>query len=106
MLPSIKSSNSSGNRFVVSKNPGVTGFWSKKYDLQTLPVGDYYFEIEGRTKINVIPFKVTSEGTEFSNTVESIYYKPIVRQDGDLLFISKVSLFSMILFPLSIIITL
>jgi hypothetical protein len=67
-------------------------YFSKKYDLQTLPVGDYYFEIEGRTKINVIPFKVTSEGTEFSNTVESIYYKPIVRQDGDLLFISKVSL--------------
>lgn len=67
-------------------------YFSKKYDLNTLPTGDYYFEIEGRTKINLMPFKVTSEGIEFDNKVESIYYKPNVRQDGDLVFISKVAL--------------
>ncbi len=67
-------------------------FFSKKYDLKTLPTGDYYFEIEGYTKINLMPFKVTSEGIEFDNKVESIYYKPTVRQEGDLVFISKVAL--------------
>lgn len=67
-------------------------YFSKKYDLNTLPIGDYYFEIEGRTKINLMPFKITSEGIEFNNKVESVYYKPTVRQEGDLVFISKVAL--------------
>eukprot|EP00116_Pleurobrachia_bachei_P015076 sb/3475338/ len=34
LSPPYGSSNSSGNRFVVSKNAGVTGFWSEKYDDQ------------------------------------------------------------------------
>lgn len=66
-------------------------YFSKKYDLNTLPTGNYYFEIEGRTRINLMPFKVTSKGFEFKNNVESTYYKPIVRQDGDLVFISKIA---------------
>jgi hypothetical protein len=67
-------------------------YFSKKYDLNTLPTGNYYFEIEGRTKINLMPFKVTSEGIEFNNKVESVYFKPIVRQEGNIVFISKVTL--------------
>lgn len=67
-------------------------YFSKKYDLNTLPTGDYYFEIEGQTKINLMPFNVTSEGIEFNNKVESVYYKPTVRQEGDLVFISKIAL--------------
>lgn len=63
---------------------------SKKYDLNTLPEGNYYFEIEGRTKINLMPFKISSKGCEFKSDIESTYYKPIVRQEGDLVFISKI----------------
>ena len=64
----------------------------QKYDLNTLPVGDYYFEIEGQTKINKMPFKVTSKGIEFQNEINSTYYKPTIRQEGDLVFITKVAL--------------
>ncbi|MFD1294756.1 hypothetical protein ACFQ5N_13010 [Lutibacter holmesii] len=67
-------------------------YFSQKYDFNTLPVGDYFFEIEGQTKINLMPFKVTSSGIEFKNVVNDVYYKPTVRQDGDLLFITKVAL--------------
>ncbi|UMB60108.1 DUF3244 domain-containing protein [Lutibacter sp. A80] len=66
-------------------------YFSKKYDLNILPTGNYYFEIEGATKINLMPFTVTSRGFEFKNEVKSTYYKPIVRQDGDLVYISKVA---------------
>lgn len=66
--------------------------FSKKYDIKTLPSGNYYFKIEGHTKINVMPFTVTKEGVDFNNAVESTYYKPTVRQDGDLVYISKVAL--------------
>ena len=66
-------------------------YFSKKYDLNTLPAGNYYFEIEGRTRINLMPFKITSKGFEFKNEIESTFYKPIVRQERDLVFISKKS---------------
>lgn len=67
-------------------------YFSQKYDFNTLPIGDYYFEIEGQTKISLMPFNVTSKGVEFKNEVKETYYKPVVRQEGDLVFITKVVL--------------
>jgi len=66
-------------------------YFSKKYDLNTLPIGNYYFEIEGRTRINLMPFKLTSSGFELRNQMKSTFYKPIVRQEEDLVFISKIA---------------
>jgi hypothetical protein len=66
-------------------------YFSKKYDLNALPIGNYYFEIEGRTRINLMPFKLTSSGFEHRNQVKSTFYKPIVRQEEDLVFISKIA---------------
>ncbi len=66
-------------------------YFSKKYDLNTLPIGNYYFEIEGVTKINLMPFTVTSRGFEFKNEITSTYYKPTIRQEGDLILISKIA---------------
>lgn len=70
----------------------VGSYYSQKYDLNVLPVGDYYFEIEGQTKIKVMPFNVTDKGIDFSNVIESVYYKPTVRQNEDLVFITKIAL--------------
>ena len=64
-------------------------YFSKKYDLNALPIGNYYFEIEGRTKINLMPFKLTPSGFELRNQMKSTFYKPIVRQEEDLVFISS-----------------
>jgi hypothetical protein len=64
--------------------------FSKKYDIQTLPVGDYFFEIEGQTKIKSMQFKVTAKEVVYNNTIETIYYKPIVRRNNELLYVSKV----------------
>lgn len=79
----------SGETLYTEKFQG--NYFSKKYDLKTLPTGNYYFEIEGFTKINRMPFKVTVEGLEFTGKIESTFYKPTVRQDGDLVFISKIT---------------
>jgi len=65
--------------------------FSKKYDLATLPNGEYVFEIEGSTKIKLMPFKVSSEKVSFNNEVETIYFKPTVRQDKNLVYVSKVT---------------
>ena len=66
--------------------------FSKKYDIETLPAGDYFFEIEGYTKIKLMPFNVTSKEVKFNNEIEVVYFKPIVRRDNDLIFISKIAL--------------
>jgi hypothetical protein len=66
--------------------------FSKSYDLMTLPTGDYYFEVEGQTKIKLMPFKVTEKEVTFNNEVETVYFKPIVRLDGDSVYISKIAL--------------
>jgi len=65
--------------------------FSKKYDLATLPNGDYFFEIEGSTKIKLMPFKVSSKKVSFNNEIETVYYKPTVRQDKNLVYVSKVT---------------
>lgn len=66
--------------------------FSKKYDIKTLPTGDYFFEIEGQTKIKLMPFTVSSNEVKFNNEIEAVYFKPIVRRKNDLVYISKIAL--------------
>ena len=39
-----------------------------------------------------MPFNVTSKEVKFNNEIEVVYFKPIVRRDNDLIFISKIAL--------------
>tara|TARA_R110001583_G_scaffold86860_1_gene226703 strand:+ start:38617 stop:39204 length:588 start_codon:yes stop_codon:yes gene_type:complete len=66
--------------------------YSKKYDLNTLPNGDYFFEIEGQTKIKLVPFKVKSKGVILNNASKTSMFKPIVRQDNSKVYISQLAL--------------
>jgi hypothetical protein len=65
--------------------------FSKKFDLGLLPDGNYIVEIEGQTKINVLPFKVKGTNVEVLEFNKSLIHKPIVRIQEDLVFISKFS---------------
>lgn len=65
---------------------------SKKYDLNNLPSGSYFMEIESSTKIKIIPFNVLSKSIELNEEKENVYYKPIVRKEGANVFISKLAL--------------
>jgi len=66
--------------------------FSKKYDLKTLPTGSYFFEIEGETKIKLMKFTVNHKNVEFSNEIEKVYFKPVVRRDSDLIFINMIAM--------------
>lgn len=65
--------------------------FSKKYDLSDLPSGNYFFEIEGETKIKKMPFSVNLNTVIFNNKIEEVYYKPVVRRKDELIYISKAS---------------
>ena len=66
------------------------GFYAKKFDFSALPNGDYFFEIEGQTRIKTVPFSVVLNSVKFNS--KSIYYKPIVRMKNDEIIISKMAL--------------
>ena len=66
--------------------------YSKSFDFKTLPNGRYYFEVEGVTKVNMIPVEVSSKGVKIIETTEKVYFKPIIRKKDDKIFISKLNL--------------
>lgn len=66
--------------------------YSKKYDLATLPNGDYFFEIEGQTKIKLVSFRVKPNAVVLNNTYKTILFKPVVRQENNKIYISKLAL--------------
>lgn len=61
--------------------------FAKKFDFETLPNGDYFFEIEGQTRIKILPFSIAFNYVNFDS--KSIYYKPIVRMNNDEIIITK-----------------
>jgi len=65
--------------------------FSKKFDLALLPDGEYIVEIEGQTKIRVLPFNVSGSKVEVLENSKVLIYKPIIRVEGDLVYISKFS---------------
>ncbi|RXP58634.1 hypothetical protein EC396_06120 [Lutibacter sp. HS1-25] len=66
--------------------------FAKKYDLKILPTGHYYFEIEGKSKIKMIPFEVTDNNVTYNIELETIYYKPTISQEKGVIHISKFAL--------------
>ena len=65
---------------------------SKKYDLANLPNGNYFMEIESKTKIKIIPFKVSSNSVELDNSDEIIHFKPTIRKMDDIVYVSMLAL--------------
>ena len=64
--------------------------FSKTFDLSELPDGNYFFELNGQTKIKTLPFSVAVKKVEFDK--ETIVFKPIVRLKSNAVYISKFTL--------------
>lgn len=68
-----------------------SGYYSKGFDLTSLPEGSYVFELDKDLEIKTIPFTVKSNVIIVKTASEKTSYKPHVRQKDNLLFISKLS---------------
>lgn len=66
--------------------------FSKKFDFNSMPVGDYIIEIDGQTKIKVVPFTVSKKGINFNEDAKSYIFKPVVRVDRNNVFVTKLAL--------------
>ncbi|MFB9055501.1 hypothetical protein ACFFU9_01985 [Mariniflexile ostreae] len=68
-----------------------TGNYSKDFDLAELPNGDYFFELYGYNKIEIIPFSVNKNNVVFDKEKESIIHMPATALENNVLSISKIS---------------
>ncbi len=70
----------------------TNGVYTKGFDLTALPDGKYNFELEKDLEINTIPFSVESNIVSINRTEETTYYKPFIKQEDDLVYITKLDL--------------
>ncbi len=69
----------------------VSGNYAKEFDLTSLPIGDYVFELEKELEIQIIPFKVSLEGVEFIKEKQESFFKPFVRFKDNQILLSRLS---------------
>ena len=69
-----------------------TGSYTKGFDLTELPNGEYVFEINKDVEISTMPFTVSKTGVTFNEEDEKVFFKPVTRVVGDLLYVTKLSL--------------
>ena len=90
-----------GNLLSIKDDNGVTlykelihkpGIYTKGFDLTELPNGSYIFELDKDVEIKIIPFSVKAGTVLFNNEEELIIFKPFVRLNGDLAFLTKLSI--------------
>ena len=90
-----------GNELTIKDNYGVilykemiqnSGRYIKGFDLTSLPDGNYFFELDKALEINTIPFTVNSTDVNFNKEMESVVYKPFIRSEENLVYLTKLSL--------------
>ena len=69
-----------------------SGNYIKGFDLTKLPDGAYFFELDKGLEIKTIPFKVEATIVKFEKEMETVIYKPFVRSEENLVYVSKLSL--------------
>ncbi|MEW4922468.1 hypothetical protein [Algibacter sp. 2305UL17-15] len=69
-----------------------SGTYTKSFDLTALPNGTYVFEIDKDLEINTIPFTVKSNNVLFDKEKGETIFKPMVRINDDMVYVSKLSL--------------
>lgn len=90
-----------GNKLLIKDAYGLTlyteliensGDYIKGFDLTELPNGDYYFELVQDFKIKTIPFSVEESTVKFEKDNELTVFKPVVKVEDNLVYISKLAL--------------
>ncbi|WP_092849140.1 hypothetical protein [Algibacter pectinivorans] len=89
-----------GNLLTIKDNYGIIlykeaikteGLYTKGFDLTELPNGKYFFELEKDLEINSIPFTVTNNVVGINKDEENTIYKPYVKQEKDLVYITQLN---------------
>ncbi|WP_298237115.1 hypothetical protein [uncultured Algibacter sp.] len=88
-LLSIKDAN---GLILYKESIKTSGTYTKGFDLTSLPDGSYFFELDKDVEIRTIPFNVKSNTVVFDKEKAIVSFKPIIKIDGDMVYISKLAL--------------
>ncbi|MCL5127024.1 hypothetical protein [Algibacter sp. L4_22] len=89
-----------GNLLSIKDENGITlykefieesGIYRKGFDLTALPNGNYFFEVDKDVEIKTIPFTVNSNEVFFNKEEEVTVFKPFVRKQNDVVYITKLA---------------
>lgn len=89
-----------GNLLSIKDNYGTTiykevinqaGVYTKGFDLTDLPDGNYFFELEKDMEVKTIPFTVKSNEVTFNKEKETTIFKPFVREENGLVYITQLA---------------
>ncbi|MBD0831383.1 hypothetical protein [Aestuariibaculum sediminum] len=69
----------------------VSGTYRKAFDFSELPQGDYILEIEKSLEFTTLPFTIAFDSVSFHKTAEKTTFKPFVRQENSVLYITKLA---------------
>ncbi|WP_346881980.1 hypothetical protein [uncultured Algibacter sp.] len=90
-----------GNNIYIKDNNGIiifneqieaNGVYRKGFDLTSLPNGQYTFEVDKYLEINTIPFVVSQNKVVFDKEKEKVTYKPFIRVEDNVVYVTKLSL--------------
>lgn len=90
-----------GNQLLVKDLKGLvlyketiqkSGVYLKGFDLTELPNGTYFFELDKTLKTEIIPFEVENQKAKINKKDSDVVYKPYVRFNNDLIYLSSLSL--------------
>lgn len=70
------------------------GDYTKGFDLTLLPDGEYYFELQSISKIDVIPFYVKLNTVTFEKDKKETIFIPTIIMKGNKAFVSQSSIMS------------
>lgn len=65
--------------------------FSKTFNLELLPEGDYQVHIENEIKVKVLPVELYMYDVQVQHNVASEIYKPIVTEKGGMVYVSQFS---------------
>ena len=89
-----------GQQLIIKDSNGIvlykemidrSGVYKKGFDLTSLPNGEYYFELDKDTEVQVIPFKVAMNKVEFLKEKETKFFKPVIRFKDNKILLSRLS---------------
>jgi hypothetical protein len=67
------------------------GEYSKGFDLNSLPDGEYYFELDSELKFIIVPFTVSVNDITFNEEEKNTIIKPILHVKDEMVYLSRPS---------------
>lgn len=65
--------------------------FSKTFNLELLPEGDYFFEIEDEVRVKSIALEVNENNVSACSTAMDEHFKPMVNEKGNMVYVSQFS---------------